>query len=157
EPGETVRLRLINAVVPSMDGGPEYPVLLGAPYQVVALDGRDLNSPDLLGPTRVPLGIGQRADLVFTMPASGGVRLVTTEQRHAASPGLFGNSRARLASVTIGAGDAPASDAASAPLLEVLHYGAPAANAVASAPPDVTADLVLDAHSGIRDGEVQFI
>ena len=157
EPGETVRLRLINTVVPSMDGGPEFPVLVGAPYRVVALDGRDLNSSDLLGPTRVPLGIGQRADLVFSMPASGGVRLVTTEQSSAPSLGLFGNSRPRLASVTLGAGDAPASDVTSAPLLDILHYGAPAADAVASAPADVTADVVLDAHSGIRDGEVQFI
>jgi FtsP/CotA-like multicopper oxidase with cupredoxin domain len=60
-PGETVRLRLINAVVPGMDGGPEAPMLVGAAYQVVALDGRELNAPEMLGPTRVPLGMGQRA------------------------------------------------------------------------------------------------
>src|SRR5262249_15686560 len=36
-PGETVRLRIINAVSPGMDGGPEVPALVGAPFQVVAL------------------------------------------------------------------------------------------------------------------------
>jgi len=65
-PGETVRLRLIDAVVPGMEGGPETPILVGAPATVAALDGRDLNAPRPLGPTRVPLGMGQRADLVFT-------------------------------------------------------------------------------------------
>src|SRR5438309_3262295 len=34
---------------------------LGAAYRVVALDGHDLNEPTLLGPTRLPLGMGQRA------------------------------------------------------------------------------------------------
>src|SRR5207302_5855903 len=78
-PGETVRLRLIDAVAPGMDGGPEAPVLLGAAYRVVALDGHDLNEPTLLGPTRLPLGMGQRADLVFRMPSWGSVQLVGSE------------------------------------------------------------------------------
>src|SRR2546422_3887421 len=37
--GETVRLRIINAVVPGFDGAPLTPVLVGAPYFVEALDG----------------------------------------------------------------------------------------------------------------------
>jgi FtsP/CotA-like multicopper oxidase with cupredoxin domain len=69
DPGENVRLRLVNAVAPDMDGGPQTPVLFGAAYRVVALDGQDLNEPQLLGPERLPLGMGQRADVVFTMPA----------------------------------------------------------------------------------------
>ena len=75
-PGQTVRLRIIDAVAPGMDGTAEAPVLLGAPYRVVALDGRDLAGPQELGPRRLQLGMGQRADLVFTMPRSGAVRLV---------------------------------------------------------------------------------
>jgi len=62
-----------------MDRGPDAPVLIGVPYQVVALDGRDLNAPDVLGPERIALGRGQRADLVFTMPANGSVRLIDSE------------------------------------------------------------------------------
>ena len=54
-------------------------MLIGVPYQVVALDGRDLNALDVLGPERIALGRGQRADLVFTMPANGSVRLIDSE------------------------------------------------------------------------------
>ena len=57
-----------------MDGGPEAPVLLGASYRVVSLDGHDLNQPPVLGPEQLPLGMGQRADLVFIMPVTGAVR-----------------------------------------------------------------------------------
>ena len=57
-PGERVRLRLVNAVAPGMDGGPEAPALIRAPCRVVALDGRDLNQPQLLGPQLLPLGMG---------------------------------------------------------------------------------------------------
>jgi len=99
-PGETVRLRLINAVDPGMDGGPEAPVLVGASFEVVALDGRDLSVPDALGPTRIPLGMGQRADLVFTMLASGSVRLINSELIGETSPVqnvLFGSQQRRLA------------------------------------------------------------
>ena len=39
---------------------------------MAALDGRELNQPQPLRPTRVPLGIGQRADFVFTMPSTNG-------------------------------------------------------------------------------------
>jgi FtsP/CotA-like multicopper oxidase with cupredoxin domain len=194
-PGDTVRLRLINAVDPGMDGGPESPVLIGAPYQVVALDGHDLNAADMLGPTRVPLGMGQRADLVFTMPASGNVQLIDTElvgATTAVQALLFPPHQPRLARVTIGSSDATAlsadadataavsaapnaaptasaisdaassadsamSDAASAPLLDVLHYGAPAPDAVATSTPDVTAPVVLAEHPGMRDGRPQLV
>src|SRR5215469_6253015 len=111
-PGERVRLRLIDAVSPGMDGTPEAPVLLGAPYRVVALDGRDLNQPQELGPQRVQIGMGQRADLVFTMPASGAVRVVDTEsQGHSSGVqsaiGAVAGS-ARLPQVTVGDGSPPA-------------------------------------------------
>jgi FtsP/CotA-like multicopper oxidase with cupredoxin domain len=167
-PGETVRLRLINAVVPGMDGGPESPVLVGAPFQVVALDGRDLNAPDLLGPTRVPLGMGQRADLVFTMPASGSVQLIDTELVGETSPvqnaiAALGGRAARgpsLASVTIGDGARAAiadGDVAFAPLFALTHYGASTADIVAQATADVNASIVLDKNPGIRDGRPELV
>jgi FtsP/CotA-like multicopper oxidase with cupredoxin domain len=161
QPGDTVRLRLINAVAPGMDGGPEAPVLIGAPAQVVALDGRDLNAPEWLGPTRIQLGMGQRADLVFTMPASGSVRLIDTElsgETSAVQNFFTSGQQPSLASVTIGDGQSPEpTDANAAPLLDALHYGAPAADTVAAATPDQTLAVVLAEHGGMRDGRPQLI
>jgi FtsP/CotA-like multicopper oxidase with cupredoxin domain len=79
-PGERVRLRIIGALqgdkevrdIPQMmRAQPQELVLVGAPFAVVALDGRDLNAPSALGPTRLPLAIGKRYDLEFTMPSQG--------------------------------------------------------------------------------------
>ena len=162
-PGETVCLRLVNAVAPGMDGGPEAPVLVGAPVQVVALDGRDLRAPQPLHATRVPLGMGQRADLVFTMPASGAVQLIDTEVVGETSlvqniiESLSGATTPRLLTVTIGNGTAPASDIATVPLFDLTRYGTPAPDALALAPADVSAPIVLDKHPGMRDGRPQLI
>jgi FtsP/CotA-like multicopper oxidase with cupredoxin domain len=162
-PGETVRLRLVNAVVPGMDGGPEAPMLLGAPYQVVALDGRELNAPELLGPTRIPLAMGQRADLGFTMPAFGTVRLIDTEILGETSPVqkvfFAGSHGPQLASVTLGEGATPSveGDVQDVPLLDVTRYGAATTDPIVTNNPDVTAEIVLDKHPGIRDGRPQVI
>jgi FtsP/CotA-like multicopper oxidase with cupredoxin domain len=159
-PGETVRLRIINAVAPAMDGGPEAPVLVGAPYQVVSLDGRDLAAPDVLGPTRIQLGMGQRADLVFSMPATGGVGLIDTEITGdvTAVQKLFtGDAQPKLATVTIGAGEAPSIHPSIVPLFDALHYGAPADDMLASATPDQTVPIVLGESPGIRNGRPQLI
>jgi FtsP/CotA-like multicopper oxidase with cupredoxin domain len=159
-PGETVRLRIINAVAPAMDGGPEAPVLAGAPYHVASLDGRDLVAPDVLGPTRVPLGMGQRVDLVFTMPASGSVRFIDTEitgEVTAIQKFFTGDAQPKLASVTIGPGDAPSIDASALPLFNALHYGAPADDMLASPTPDQIVPDILGETPGIRDGRPQLI
>jgi FtsP/CotA-like multicopper oxidase with cupredoxin domain len=159
-PGETVRLRIINAVAPAMDGGPEAPVLVGVPYQVVSLDGRDLVAPDVLGPNRIPLGMGQRADLVFTMPASGSVSLRDTEitgDVTAVQRFFTGDAQPELASVTIGTDDAPSIDATALPLFDALHYGVSADDTLASATPDQSVPVVLGENPGIRDGRPQLI
>lgn len=124
-PGETVRLRLING---SPTAEPETPVLFGAPYKIVALDGHDLNQPQDLGPQRITLGTGQRADLDFTMPASGSLRL--TGIKGLALPWASANT----ASVTIGNGPAPATkDPESLPRFDLTRYGMPASDAVTDA------------------------
>ena len=161
-PGERVRLRVVNAVAPGMDGTPEAPVLLGAAYRVVALDGRDLNGPQELGPERIAIGMGQRADLVFTMPASGAVRLVDTEsQAHssgvqsaiAAAAGPVG-----LPSVTVGDGVLPASPRlAGLPAFDPLHYGMAAPDPVATARPDASHPIVLTEQPGFHDGSIQLV
>src|SRR5207245_71731 len=151
-PGDTVRLRIINAVVPGFDGAPLTPVLVGAPYVVGALDGHDLNAPQQLGPERLQLGMGQRADLVFTMPDKGAVRLV----------GLKGNamfpwSAPPTASVTIGDGPTPVVNASSLPTFELTRYGLPAADPVADAGHyDVTRDIVLGGGPTFRNGSFDF-
>ncbi|HZU74178.1 MAG TPA: multicopper oxidase family protein, partial [Acidimicrobiales bacterium] len=159
-PGETVRLRLIDAVVPQMDGTPETPVLIGASYRVVALDGRDLDAPGLLGPERLVLGMGQRADLVFTMPMSGAVRLVDGEEHGKPSllQRLFGGPTARFASALIGDGPAPAvPDLGRLPVFDPLHYGAPALDPITTHPADVTFPIVIDEAPGFRDGTIQLV
>jgi FtsP/CotA-like multicopper oxidase with cupredoxin domain len=160
-PGDTVRLRIVNAVDPGMDGGPEAPLLLGAPAQVVALDGRDLNAPSVLAPTRIPLGMGQRADLTFTMPPSGSVQLIDTELagESTAVQKFFTSSAApHLANVTIGQGQlTDTTSIVDTPLFDPLTYGLPAADPVASASPDQVVPVVLGEHPGIRDGRPQLV
>ena len=141
-PGDTVRLRLIDAIS-AMDFGPtgtvQMPVLIGAPYTVAALDGHDLNQPQPLGPERIPLGMGQRADLVFTMPSAGAVRLVGIR---GISP--FPWSSPTNASVTIGKGPVPAVSVSSLPTFDLTHYGVAATDPVLDATRfDVTRQIVL--------------
>jgi FtsP/CotA-like multicopper oxidase with cupredoxin domain len=141
-PGDTVRLRVIDAIS-AMDFGPtgtvQMPVLVGVPYTVAALDGHDLNQPQPLGPERIPLGMGQRADLVFTMPSAGAVRLVGIR---GIAP--FPWSRPTTASVTIGNGPVPAVKISSLPTFDLTGYGVAAPDAVLDATRfDVTRQIVL--------------
>ncbi len=141
-PGDSVRLRLIDAVS-AMDFGPtgtvQMPVLMGAPYMVAALDGHDLNQPQPLGPERIPLGMGQRADLVFTMPSAGAVRLVGIRGIAA-----FPWTQPTSASVTIGNGPVPAVNVRSLPTFDLTSYGVAAPDAVLDATRfDVTRQIVL--------------
>jgi FtsP/CotA-like multicopper oxidase with cupredoxin domain len=155
-PGETVRLRLINGAVPDVNGPPVLPVLLGAQYTITALDGHDLNAPQTLGPERIPLGMGQRADLVFTMPASGAARLVAVSSPPPATPG---DPAQTTATATIGAGPLPtALDLASLPRFDLTGYGLPAPDPVADAPAyDHTQQLVIGGGPGFRNGGIDFV
>jgi FtsP/CotA-like multicopper oxidase with cupredoxin domain len=159
EPGERVRLRLVNASAPGMDGSPEAPVLLGAPYQVVALDGHDLHAPQVLGPERLPLGMGQRADLVFSMPPSGAVELVDSQLE--GQPSLverFFPAARPAETVTIGDGPVPEpTDPQSLPVFDSTTYGTPAADPVPAGPSDATVPVVLDEGPGFRDGRPELV
>jgi len=160
QPGETVRLRIINAVVPAMDGGPEAPVLLGAPFKVISLDGHDLNAPSDLRSARIQLGMGQCADLEFTMPATGGVRLVDSEiagETSAVQDLLFAAPKPRLPMVTFGDGAYTSIEVDTLSLLDALHYGAPAPDPIAAAIADVTEPVVLSNQPGIRDGTLKLV
>ena len=70
EPGDVVRVRVINT-----DDGPMRTWVSGAPYRVVAVDGRDLNGPTDIEDTAVLVTAGGRADLELTVPDDGAVRV----------------------------------------------------------------------------------
>jgi FtsP/CotA-like multicopper oxidase with cupredoxin domain len=153
-PGDMVRLRLINGATPGSDSAPQMPVLVGAPYTLTGLDGHDLNAPQELGPERIPLGMGQRADLVFKMPAGGAVRLVGIK---GAAPFLPFGSRQSTATVTIGEGPVPAAiDPGSVPLFDLTGYGLTASDPLATASYDLTRQIVLDGAPTFRNGAFDF-
>jgi FtsP/CotA-like multicopper oxidase with cupredoxin domain len=66
KPGSRVRVRVVNT-----DEGTMRVWATGAPYRVVAIDGRDLNEPTPVKDTRLLVTAGGRADLEFTTPADG--------------------------------------------------------------------------------------
>lgn len=135
-PGQTVRLRLISAW-PFPE--PQVPVLVGTPYVIKSLDGHDLNQPQELGPQQIRLGMGQRADLIFKMPAQGSVRLVGIKGSKVPWAALS------TASVEIGDGPAPGTiDPGSQPQFDLTRYGRPAPDPVADAGRyDLTRQIVL--------------
>ncbi len=153
KPGERVRLRLIGVVqsdmkvssIPDMmHASPQELVLLGTNYQIVAIDGYDLNDPQVMGPERLRIGIGQRYDLAFTMPASSAVRLVDTS----------GTER-----VTLGDGSLPQiSDLRQLPVFDFTNYGSPVPDPITvSGRFDVTYPVVLGNHFGFREGRFELV
>lgn len=62
-PGTTVRLRFINA-----ENAPVTYLLQGTPFQVVAIDGTEVNEPNLIANQALQPGGGGRYDIQFTMP-----------------------------------------------------------------------------------------
>jgi FtsP/CotA-like multicopper oxidase with cupredoxin domain len=114
-------------------------VLIGAPYRVVALDGHDLNGPQEISAQVLPIGSGQRYDLVFQIPDSGVVRLVGEDL---------------TTTVTLGQGEIATPDLTTLPTFDLTTYGSPAPDAVASRSTfDVTQDIVLGSRPGFHDGE----
>jgi FtsP/CotA-like multicopper oxidase with cupredoxin domain len=75
-PGQWVRLRIVNTSA-TASSNPQLVTLVGAPFKVIALDGHDLNGPQWLNETPLPLGSAQRYDLLFQMPSTRSVALVT--------------------------------------------------------------------------------
>ncbi|HMR50061.1 MAG TPA: multicopper oxidase family protein [Arachnia sp.] len=131
-PGDVVRLRLINT-----DQQPQVLELAGAPFRVVAVDGRDLNGPELVEGQAVRIPAGGRYDLEYTQPSSA------VALRAAAS---------RTATVVLGDGVAP--PATFARILDLLAYGR-------SSDPgptdfDVEAELVLDQLPRLFDGGLTY-
>jgi FtsP/CotA-like multicopper oxidase with cupredoxin domain len=107
--GTRVRLRLINT-----DSDPHRLALVGTPFRVAAVDGRDLNQPDEVAEVGLRLAAGGRYDLVFDMPAEPVVLLLDGAGEHGV---LLRTDQAT------GEPDAP--DTSGWPELDLLSYGAP--------------------------------
>jgi FtsP/CotA-like multicopper oxidase with cupredoxin domain len=124
-PGETVRLRLINAY-----NRVQWMGVAGASFQVVSIDGHDLNEPDVIQNEWIPIGGGQRYDILFTMPDNGQVRVYSKKQKDW--------------TISLGKGRAPKKLSKHAKIFDFTTYGTPKEDGIS---PDMhfdrTYDLVL--------------
>ncbi len=141
--GQWVRLRIVNtAETPS--GNPPLVTLVGAPFQVVALDGHDLHGPQWLSATPLPIGTAQRYDLFFQMPATGSVSLVTTND----NPNYV-----RTPALIVGQGSLPATLPAVTKWFDLTTYGTAAPNSItAQSHFNATYNIVLGNQMGTSLG-----
>jgi FtsP/CotA-like multicopper oxidase with cupredoxin domain len=104
--GTRVRVRVINTDNAVVQTG-----LVGAPYKVLAVDGRDLHGPTPVDGAAYLLPAGGRVDLEATVPATGALRL---------------DAGSAATSMTIGpTGSEPPGTALSGQV-DLLSYGTPA-------------------------------
>ncbi|TCO47113.1 FtsP/CotA-like multicopper oxidase with cupredoxin domain [Kribbella antiqua] len=127
--GTTARVRVINTDNAILRVG-----LVGTPYKVVAVDGRDLH-----GPTPVtaafPLAAGARVDLEAVVPA-GGMRLVAGSAAVSLGIGPVDPPRAELPSETV----------------DLLSYGTPAALGFDPSKADRRFEYRIGRRPGFLDG-----
>ncbi|HEY9657415.1 MAG TPA: multicopper oxidase domain-containing protein, partial [Allocoleopsis sp.] len=108
-PGERVRLRIIDGREPDFSGTPLRIALVGAPFKVFAIDGQKINQPQQISSQLIEMGMGNRVDLDFIMPATGTVKLLESQN---------------LQNFTIGAGADPAiPNLNTLPTFSYLNYG----------------------------------
>lgn len=140
-PGQWVRLRIVNtSATPST--APQLVTLIGAPFKVISLDGQDLNGPQWLNQTPLPIGSAQRYDVYFQMPAKGSVALVT------ASDGDHPQYQAAPA-VVLGQGTVPSTLPAVKQWFDMTTYGQPTSTAITPQSHfDETATIVLNNQIG---------
>ncbi|HEV2661270.1 MAG TPA: multicopper oxidase domain-containing protein, partial [Ktedonobacteraceae bacterium] len=122
QPGQWVRLRIVNTSN-TASSAPQLVTLIGVPFKVVALDGHDLNGPQWLNATPLPIGAAQRYDLLFQMPLHGSVSLVTAsdnDQHH----------YQRTPAVVIGHGTIPSTLPSVKQEFDLTTYGQPAHDAI---------------------------
>lgn len=132
--GQSVRLRLVNT-----DQVPHSFALDGAPFTVVAADGRDLHGPTPVTGKSLRIAAGGRLDLSLVMPDSG-VRLSTNA-----------SSAVHLTLAPAGAeplGTTPATSGE----LDLLHYGTPGGAGLPHGEGRVEATMVLDRQARFLGG-----
>ena len=130
-PGTQVRLRVVNT-----DNGETRVWLTGAAYQVLAVDGTDLNEPGPVEGAAVEVPAGGRVDLGFEVPATG-VRVD------------FGGTTTMLFGPDpTGGGQAIAPE----DVVDLLSYGEPADLGFDPAAADRTFDYRIGKRPGFLDG-----
>lgn len=128
-PGKSVRLRLINAYSEVQWIG-----VAGAEFRVISIDGQDLNGPGVLREQWIPIGGGQRYDVLFTMPADGQVKVYSKEHK--------------AWNIMLGSGPIPEPLSKDAPQFDFTNYGTPLADGITN---DMKFDRVYDLKLGILD------
>jgi FtsP/CotA-like multicopper oxidase with cupredoxin domain len=139
--GTPVRLRLINT-----DSDPHRFALVGTPFRVAAVDGRDLNQPGEVSEVGLRLPAGGRYDLVFDMPDTS-VALVVDNDR---------DGGVRLHAHRDSAAAEPADDTADWPELDLLRYGEPAPVPFDGSHADRHFTIALDRGVAMVDGRPAF-
>ncbi|MFC3844727.1 multicopper oxidase family protein [Paenibacillus sp. MAH-36] len=139
-PGTPVRMRLIN----TDDWVNQNYTLVGTHFEVAAIDGTELNKPDVLTNTHVVVPTGGRYDITFIMPE----RPVYLN--------VGGNRSGGILMSSDGSGDVPEIPPTVA--FDPLTYGNPAATAFdASSRFDREFTLILDNKLGIFNRNFDFL
>jgi FtsP/CotA-like multicopper oxidase with cupredoxin domain len=133
-PGQRVRVRVINS-----DSGPMRAWASGLPWQVVAVDARDVHEPQDVSDRAVLLGGGARADIEVTVPTDGSAARVNVGGGSAVLVGPTGSRRPAVTE--------PAQD------LDLLGYGTPTALPFDPATPDRRFDYRIGRRPGFVDGK----
>ncbi len=131
EPGQAVRLRVVNT-----DNGLATLWVTGAPYQVLAVDGRDVNQPGEIDGLKYGLPAGGRVDLGFVVPEDG-IRVD------------FGGSTAVVFGEDPAGGDETRAPRES---VDLLSYGEPAEIGFDASDPDRRFDYRIGRRPGFLDG-----
>jgi FtsP/CotA-like multicopper oxidase with cupredoxin domain len=130
-----VRVRVANT-----DPGLLEVAVAGAPYRVLAVDGRDLEGPQATEGRAVRIPGGGRVDLGFQVPGDGAAVRVR-----------LGADGTNALVVGPAGGDAPAVENGE-PTLDLLSYGTSAPAGFDPARPDREFDYSIDRRPGFLDG-----
>lgn len=119
KPGERIRLRLINS-----SSDLQWMGVAGVEFQVVSMDGQNLNGPDVIRDQWIPIGGGQRYDVLIAMPESSSQVKVYSRNKESLS-------------VTLGEGAVPAKLDKKGAEFDLTAYGKPLDDGI-------TADMAFD-------------
>ena len=132
EPGETVRVRVVNTDNASTN------VWAGAPYRVLAVDGFDVNEPTEVAAQKVLLAAGARVDLAVEVPQDGSAVRV-----------MVGGG-----SLVLGPSGATAPEVEQpSDVLDLLAYGSPAELGFDPAEADRRFNYDIGRRAGFLDGK----
>lgn len=130
-PGDMVRVRVVNT-----DNALTALWVTGAPYQLVAVDGTDLDGPAPVADRAFVVTAGGRADVRITVPA-GGARID------------FGGTTALVLGDDPARGSTPPQPTG---FLDLLSYGRPSDPGLDASDPDRTFDYRIGRRLGLLDG-----